>query len=307
MSKGKPLFFPFYYGQEVEQYTFYRVPKVLFTEDIFQTISTDAKLLYGILLDRMQLSMQNQWFDEKGRVYIYFTIESVMEAFCCGNKKAGQLLAELDDKKGIGLITRTRQGQGRPDKIFIHKCVSSEMSIGQFQRCQKDISRNDKMTGLEMSKGHTNKTDRNNTEFNETESILSYPIGKTDEEKDGIKDYEVYREYFFKQLCMEALLIDYPVETEVLHEIVELLVETVCSGKEYIRIGGEDKPAKVVKSRLMNLRGEHIRYVLHCMKETKVKVRNIKQYLLASLYNAPLTMNNYYSALVNHDLYGKDE
>lgn len=115
--------FPFHYGQEAEQYTFYRVPKLLFTEPVFAKLSTDAKLLYGLLLDRMQLSIRNHWIDETGKVYIYFTVESIMEALACGNKKAGQLLAELDDKRGIGLITRVRQGQGKPDKILDRKSV----------------------------------------------------------------------------------------------------------------------------------------------------------------------------------------
>ena len=111
MDRESP--FPFHYGQEAEQYSYYRVPKILFTEPMFQKLSTDAKLLYGLFLDRMQLSIKNGWIDENGRVFIYFTVENIMAAFLCGNKKAGQLLAELDDKHGIGLITRVRQGLGK--------------------------------------------------------------------------------------------------------------------------------------------------------------------------------------------------
>lgn len=94
MTAGRASAFPYHYGTEAEQYTFYRVPKVLFTEPVFQKLSTDAKLLYGLLLDRMQLSMRNKWIDEEGKVYIYFTIGSVMEALACGNKKASQLIVE---------------------------------------------------------------------------------------------------------------------------------------------------------------------------------------------------------------------
>lgn len=291
--------FPFHYGQEAEQYVFYRVPKLLFTEPVFAKLSTDAKLLYGLLLDRMQLSMRNGWLDESGKVYIYFTVESVMEALACGNKKAGQLLAELDDKRGIGLITRVRQGLGKPDKIFVHKCVLPEMLKGHLQKCQNDMSGSVEMTCLDMSKGHANKTERNNTEYNDTQSIY-----QAEQMEDGTKEYEEYREYFMEQLWMDALLADYPLEKETLYEILELLVETVCSKRKTIRIAGDDKPAQIVKSRLMKLNEEHIRYVMDCMKENTTKIRNIRQYLLAALYNAPATISSYYAALVNHDLYG---
>lgn len=293
--------FPFHYGQEAEQYTFYRVPKLLFTEPVFAKLSTDAKLLYGLMLDRMQLSMRNGWLDETGKVYIYFTVESIMEALACGNKKAGQLLAELDDKRGIGLITRVRQGQGKPDKIFVHKCALPEMLKGHFQKCQNDMSGSVEMTCLDMSKGHANKTERNNTEYNETQSIYQ---AEQMWMEDGTKEYEEYREYFMEQLWMDALLADYPLEQETLYEILELLVETVCSKRKTIRIAGDDKPAQIVKGRLMKLNEEHIRYVMDCMKENTTKIRNIRQYLLAALYNAPATISSYYAALVNHDLYG---
>lgn len=298
-EEGKSVF-PYHYWQEAETYTFYRIPKILFLEPAFKNLSTDAKLLYGLLLDRMQLSMKNGWLDENGRVYIYFTVESIMDALSCGNKKAGALLAELDEKHGIGLITRVRQGLGKPDKIYVRKCTLPEMSKAHVKRCQNDMSGDVKSTSQEASKRHTNNTDKNNTDMSETDLIN--PSGRTG--KDGMDEYEEYRDYFKQQLDFAALLQDYPYDRERLYEILELLVETVCTGRKYIRICGEDKPKEIVRSRLMKLDGEHIRYVLGCLQENTTKVRNIRQYLLAALYNAPATISNYYSALVNHDLYG---
>ena len=233
MDRESP--FPFHYGQEAEQYSYYRVPKILFTEPMFQKLSTDAKLLYGLFLDRMQLSIKNGWIDENGRVFIYFTVENIMAAFLCGNKKAGQLLAELDDKHGIGLITRVRQGLGKPDKIFVRKCIRSEVSYAHFQRCQNDMSGDVLLTGQEMSKRHANNTDKNKTEWSNTEPIYpSEPI------EDGAELYTQYRAYFEEQLYFEALLLDYPHEKDNLYEILELLVETVCSTRATIRISGTD-------------------------------------------------------------------
>ena len=103
--------FPFHYGGEAESYTFYRVPKILFTEEVFDHLSTDAKLLYGLLLDRMQLSLKNGWVDEEGKVFIYYTVESIMDALTCGNKKAGQLLAELDETDRKLLLSFSLEGK----------------------------------------------------------------------------------------------------------------------------------------------------------------------------------------------------
>ena len=128
--KGENAYaFPFHYGQEAESYTFYRVPKILFTAEAFDHLSTDAKLLYGILLDRMQLSVRNHWIDADGKVFIYYPRQKIMDALTCGNKKAGQLLAELDDKNGIGLISRIHQGLGKPDKIYVHKCIVPDLKV----------------------------------------------------------------------------------------------------------------------------------------------------------------------------------
>ena len=111
--------FPFYYGLEAEQFSFYRIPKKLIADNRFRSISTDAKLLYGLMLDRMGLSIKNGWTDDLGRVYIYFPIEEVMDLLHCKSEKAIRLMAELDSKRGIGLIERVRQGQGKPSIIYV--------------------------------------------------------------------------------------------------------------------------------------------------------------------------------------------
>ena len=109
----------YYYGYEAEQFSFYRIPKLLFTDSRFAGISTDAKLLYGILLDRMSLSMKNGWHDDQGRVYIIFTLDDVAETLGYKTEKAIKLFNELDTKKGVGLIERVRQGQGRASLIYV--------------------------------------------------------------------------------------------------------------------------------------------------------------------------------------------
>ena len=117
--KPLPLNLPYYYGHAGEQYAFFRIPKLLLTDDRFAEVSTDAKLLYGLLLDRMELSYRNGWIDEQDRVFIIFTAEEVMSTLRCRSEKAARLFAELDSVKGIGLIERKRQGLGRPTLIYV--------------------------------------------------------------------------------------------------------------------------------------------------------------------------------------------
>ena len=118
------------------------------------------------------------------------------------------------------------------------------------------------------------------------------------------RDTDVYREIIKENIGYDYLMSDLPYDHDRLEEILELLVETVCSTKKYIRVAGSDYPAEVVRSRLLKLDMEHIKFVFDCLKENTTKIRNIKQYLLTTLYNAPTTIGNYYSALVQHDLHG---
>ena len=119
----------YFYGQAGELFSFYRIPKALFQEPRFQRLSTDAKILYSILLDRMSLSVKNGWLDEQNRVFIIFTIEDVKRALCCADNKATKLLRELEK---FGLIERKRRGLGKPSLVYV-KNFSAESSKSIFQ------------------------------------------------------------------------------------------------------------------------------------------------------------------------------
>ena len=125
----------YFYGREADQYSFYRIPKLLFTEEYFKKISVEAKVLYGLMLDRMSLSMKNQWFDTEGRAYIYYSLEDIMDAMGCSNKKAISIMKELDIESGIGLIEKKRQGQGKPTMIYL-----KQFMIQDAQKCNNYTS-----------------------------------------------------------------------------------------------------------------------------------------------------------------------
>ena len=288
--------YDYFYGRQADQFSFYRVPKILFTEDKFWNVSTDAKLLYGILLDRMNLSVTNGWLDDEGRVYIIFTIDEIKSSLGCAEKKAVKLLDELEKK--CCLIERKRQGLGKPNLIYVKNFVSGAVER-QFLNCQKDNSGVVENTIQELSKGQCNNTDSNNTEFNDTDPF--FPSGSCGKEVDGTDEFRRYYQYFYDQLYMDYLKKDFPYDHDTLDLILHLIVEVMCSNRKQIRIASDDKPIEIVKSSFMKLDSEHIRFVMDGFKENTTDVRNIKQYLLASIYNAPYTIGPHYDAKVRHD------
>ena len=132
--------YDYFYGAEAEQFSFYRIPKVLFTEERFRSVSAEAKVLYGLLLDRMSLSAKNGWLDQEGRVYIVYTVEDIMDALSCASQKAMKLLTELDEK--CGLIERKRQGLGKPNLMYVKNFVSApESKFWTFENRNSRISK----------------------------------------------------------------------------------------------------------------------------------------------------------------------
>ena len=281
----------YFYGQAGELFSFFRIPKALFQEQRFQDLSTDAKTLYGILLDRMNLSVKNEWFDKKGRVFIIFTIEDVKRTLRCADNKATRLLRELEE---FGLIERKRRGQGKPCLVYV-KNFSSESSKESVKNRDNDDSCGSKIACQDPVKSRGIKKKENKTEMNHTNPILS-------DESEKMKNRELIEEYFSRSLEMDLLLRLYPDDEDTLYQIVNLLVDTCATNRKLLRIAGDDKPAEVVRSRFMKLNADHIRFVLKCLAENSSPIRNMKQYLLASLYNAPTTMQLSYQNQTNHDL-----
>ena len=267
----------YFYGQSGELFSYFRIPKALFQDCRFRQLSTDARTLYGILLDRMSLSAKNGWLDEQGRVYIIYTVREVQESLCCAEHKAVKLFRELED---IDLIERKRRGLGRPSLIYV-KDFSSGLPKAQVQNCPNSNSGAAESAILVQPKPQANKTDKNKTEWNDPDPIYS----------GGIR--EQLEDYFYQALEVDLLLRLCPDDEDTIYQIVDLLVDTCSTKRKMLRIAGDDKPAEVVRSRLKKLNADHIRFVLDSLAESTAPVRNMKQYLLAMLYNAPTTMNLY--------------
>ena len=289
--------FDFYYGLQSQTFSFYRIPKLLFTDSRFSSLSAEAKTLYGILLDRMDLSMKNGWLDKQNRVYLFFTVQEIQESLGCGKNKAIQLMKELEK---AGLIERKRQGMGKPSFVYVKNILSCPEAGLQRLKNQTSGSLENKLQ--EVGKSNPNHTDYSQTDNNETNlSYLSNDVSDH-KEADAIRKREVYRGYFREELGIDVLKAEYPSNADMIEELFELIVDTVCSSRAFIRIGKEQLPTEIVRSRMMKLNAEHIRYLISCLNENTTKIRDIRQYLLTALYNAPATISSYYNQLVQHDM-----
>ena len=286
-DKREIRMFDYFYGQSGEMFSYFRVPKILFRDIKFKDLSTDAKTLYGILLDRMGLSVKNGWLDEQGRVYIIFPVQEVMDALGCADNKATKLFRELEK---FGLIERKRRGLGKPNLIYVKNFADP-----RFRNREKNGSGAADSAQQETAKSRGNKTEWNKTEGSEPDPFSS----DAEDEPDERTRLEAY---FMQSLEMDLLLRVCPDEEDTIDQIVNLLVDTCSSKRRMLRVAGDDKPAEVVRSRFMKLNADHIRFVLKCLTENTAPVRNMKQYLLAALYNAPTTMQLYYQNQTNHDL-----
>ena len=329
--------FDYFHGMEAEQYSFYRIPKMLFTAEYFRSLSCEAKVLYGLMLDRMGLSIKNRWIDEEDRVYIVFTVEETAELMNCGTQKAVKLMKELDTDKGIGLIEKKRLGLGKPNVIYVKnfmeieneplpdkeedsyesetmvktenaavgnnnsrivKITNQEFPKSQFKNDENHNSGIVKTTIQEFPKSQSNNTELNNTDFNETDLINPYP-------SDVIDTMDRYRDAIRENISYECFLSDRNCQREELDELVELMVDVmIMPDHASLRVAGAERSAVVVKERFLKLEHSHIAYVLGCLRTNTSKVGNIRSYLLTSLYNAALTIDNYYRAEVNHDIFG---
>ena len=333
--------FNYYYGSEADQFSFIRIPKIMLIDQMFQTLSMAAKVLYGVLLDRMSLSMKNGWLDEESRVYIIYQIGEIQEDLGFTKKKAMDLLSELEE---FGLLEKKRRGHGLPNILYVKSFMvdketrgsetgtseadqeedrSPENSTSRTVETESFDSRSaengtqevPKTAPLEVPKSAPlrNKTNINNTYRSNTESNLILSTEETisdDEMRCDTRNapdtpklqVNAYQEIIRDNIGYEDLLTAHPADRELIEGIAELILETVIGTGEEILIASSRYPAEIVKSKFLKLNYSHIEYVLYCLKQNTTKVKNIRKYLLAALFNAPSTMDSYFQAEVNHDM-----
>ena len=241
---------------------FIKLPKALF-DDAYIDLSCGAKLLYSLLLDRRLLSEQNSMTDSNGRTIVYFTNSEVCQKLKCSHDKATKLFRELERFK---LIHRLRQGKGKPDIIYVDNFIDSEKA--SFKSAENTLCRVQKLSVTDCGKSAGNKTEFNNTNL-------------------SIDNDEVENEIKFQ--------IEYDVLAErdyggVLDEIVRLMTDPCCSVSDTVRINKRQIPIQSVRKRLSMVTAEHIEYVIRSLEKNKRKIKNMRVYLLTTLYNSIDTM-----------------
>jgi len=237
----------------------------------------------------------------------------------CKHDKGIKMLAELDTVKGVGLIERVKQGQGKPAIIYVRKFISTaEVLTSEKPKSAPLHNRSQDFGKTEPNKNDKSNTEKNKNYFNDTDDIsIPFPpqtppierkikTEKKGTETDKSKAFEIYKKIILENLDYEIMIDRYKYDTERIDGIVDLILEIVCTARKTIRISGDDFPAEVVKSKFLKLDSGHLAFVLDCMKKNTTEIRNIKKYLLAVLFNAPSTMDSYYTSLVAHDMANGD-
>lgn len=335
--------FDYYYGIEADQFSFYRVPRLLIKDERFKGLSSDAKLLYGLMLDRMSLSMKNGWLDKENRAYIIYTVDAIMEDLGCAKATCVKIMKELDSEKGIGLIEKKRRGLGKPDIIYVKNfaTMSAEQEVKEpkntgksteaqnlnFKKSNIDTSRSSEIELQEVQnlnhQKYKKQTSRGSetelaevqdlapiyTNYNKTDMSYTnpiYPSGEGKQTDDMMDGADAYIEIIKENIEYDHhMKYDEINDRELYDELFELICEVVCVKRTMIRIAGEEYPYELVKSKFLKLRSSHLEYVMGCMKDTTTKISNIKAYMVTALYNAPSTINHYYQQEVQHDMYGE--
>lgn len=282
--------FSYYYGKEADQYSFFKIPKILYTDSIFKTLSSDAKVLYAILLDRMSLSMKNGWLDEENKVFIIFTIDEIEETMNIGRNKAINIMKEIQD---FGLIEKKRRGLGKPNIIYVKSFLveTKEENRTAEEETSEDRSLNVKFQ--EVSKTNCNKTNINKTKKSEPDISKTTSIDKTAHKRKLEKEEGGQVEKIIKQNISYLDFMDRDSPTkETIDFIVEIMVEAV-ENKRDLKINQTWISYEKIRGRLLEIKKEHIEYVLSVLKENTSKITHFRAYLLSIIYNAPINIIYY--------------
>ena len=322
--------FDYFYGNEAEQFTFYRIPKILITSPHFKKISDSAKLLYGLMLDRMSLSIRNGWLDDDNRAYIFFTTNDVMEQMCCGTEKATKMLTELDSEKGIGLIERVKQGQGKPAIIYLKKFYEledtarstklSEIESQDFQESKVKTFENRKtrlseIESLEFRKSkcnynNINNTDINNTDINNTDINYIYPINQdnyniqnsdTQTEEEWIDRYTKTVDEIKTQIDYDYLINH--AERDIVDEVVNIMAEVMTVYRPKYKIEGDFIEYNAVVNKFRQITAQKLEICLLAYSRKIQRIKNPKAYWISTLYNIPLTSGIVLQNMINSDIY----
>ena len=320
--------FDYYYGVEAEQFTFVRVPKVLFTDkEHFGSLSNDARILYGFLLERMSLSRKNNLIDARNRVYIIFPIDEIAEIMGVCHEKALNILKELDEQNGIGLVKKKRRGLGLPSILYVKNFIindgveavpekpSNHSEPQERLDNNAPTSRSRENRFQEVGKTDSNNTDKNNTEMSYTDiqsinqsvaDLQNFSPGAAPSVEnagliDGI-DRNAVEEAVKKQIDYDCLMsFKDDAVVKMVEEIKDLIVDVLC-GERTVISEGKRVSEETAKAAYRKITFEHVQYVLHSLVNYPDKISRIDRFLTTSLFNSVYTLMNSTFAGFEHDM-----
>ncbi len=323
---GKKLDLNYFTGQEADQFNFIKIPKPLLYDPIYADLKIAEIITYSRMLDRMNLSIKNGWFDEMGRAFIFCSLKDVMEFADCGKNKAVDIMKSLEN---IGLIEKVKGAPGTGTKVYVKNFIpkdhqkftnqtcavteelddvdsSAEVWKSNHETSEKQTSEipENKLPEVWKSNPNNNKYINNNQSNTKSFQILSGNIKPADERCDD--DEMGYAELIRDNLDMDSLMTEYPHDKEFLQGVYDLILETVLCKSDTIIVASNRYSTNFVKAKLLKLNKFHIEYVMDCWSKLTDVPRNVKKYLLATLFNAPSTSDAFIRAEVNRDMYNPD-
>ena len=281
------MLFEYFYGSEADDFTFYRIPKKIITSPHFKDISYGTKMLYGLLFDRVGLSITNGWFDEENRAYIIFSIQEIMDMMYCSKPTAIKFMSELED---AGLIERQKRGRGLTDYIYVKKVVDNDKVVKNVDHKESKnfTSEGQEVELQEVKDFNPNNTNINNNYFND---IYTIPPPASREE---------YEEFIKENIEYDILKLDF--KGEWLDNIIELMLDVVCSDSKTMRVNQTNIPIDQVRKRYLSINDMHIRYLDDFVRKNNYVIHNFRSFYISAIYNAPLMIDAFYDKWVKEDM-----
>ena len=321
--------YEYYSGAESDQFRFLRIPKVFFEDSDYEDLGLAEYVLYGFLHELVDYSHKKGWVDKDGRTYVIWTVASMQKVLRCSEDKARSTLKNLVD---FGLVERKRRGQGKSDILYVKNFITKKAEISGSENndgCGKLFSEteNNGVLSVEITESGEGKfpilesadsvpKDNNNYLKNiiEPNHNLIQVTGNTTGAAESVDnsgwDEDVIREdiaQIKENIYYDEMSARYRAEyNSRFDELFEVMVDLVAGKRESLNIGGTEYPQWLLRKRILSLTASHVEYVMGMIAENLGKIHNMRKYMIASLFNAPTTMDNYFTQLVHHDMHTEE-
>jgi hypothetical protein len=286
-----------YTVEKVLTNAFYQMPKFLFTDE-FANLSNDARVLYMLLKDRHELSIKNKWFNDKREVFLIMTREE-MEATL--NLSLPTIIKAIKDLKKVNLIEEERRGQGKPNLLYLLEVKNFAVKTVKNLRLRPKNS-----LGQDLKNFYPINTNRNKTDLSDNDLINLSP-DPVDNFESGVPERLMditpdIIDRITNDLSIDSLISRYPTKENNLIELQAIIIEVLKSNKKEYKISGENILAEDLKRTFLELNSTHLEYILASLKNTDTQIKSMKNYLIKTLYNAPKTIDSYYTQQAKHDM-----